>query len=487
MKSIRALLPAFCLLLSATAQSFPLAGYADPSFGDDGYRVADFAQSPYASDHLSALAVLPDRRIVAVGTVNVPELWPWAPRRSAGVARFLVDGRPDRSFGDQGRAVFSGSLVADGGEFGAYAMALQSDGKIVIAGTYTGPRAVANDFLILRVLADGSGLDPQFGTNGIVVVPFDLGGEMIDVASAVAIQADGRIVAAGGARAGFGNADMAVVRLLADGRLDRSFDLDGKTTIAFDLGGVDGPVNDTANAVGVQSDGKIVLAGSADTFGGHRDTAVVRLTSSGLPDVGFGFAAGRALFGFVAGQHDAANAVAISEPFGASAADRRIVVAGSTDRSLGGRDFAVALLTDSGQLDSGFAIDGTCIVPFDLSSGSSDGAESVVLETGWKPAGGFVVPYRKIVVGGYAHSQNPLSHGRFALARLLFDGTPDTTFGSGGRSHFSADLDQDGAPNTLGIQAMALQGNRLVIGGTATMKRFGAPADSDFVLSRVDL
>src|SRR5262249_36070891 len=142
----------------------------------------------------------------------------------------------------------------------AHAVVVQPDGKIVVAGSF-----VSNgnaDFAVARLLSNGTP-DSNFGNAGLTVIPFDYGGNNEDVANAVVLQPDGKIVVAGYARARNlegSDYDFAVARLLPNGLLDPDFDGDGKTTIVFDRGG---GKNDVARAVALQPDGKIVVAGSA--------------------------------------------------------------------------------------------------------------------------------------------------------------------------------------------------------------------------------
>src|SRR5262249_32374064 len=134
-----------------------------------------------------------------------------------------------------------------------HAVALQADGKIVVAGTNGG-------FLLLRYNADGS-LDTSFDGDGIATTT--AGGAQ--VAYGVAVQADGKIVAAGSGFTLNGTTafqPFAVARLNADGSPDAAFDGDGVATTDF------GPDFDAAHAVAVQADGKIVAAGLSANSGG---------------------------------------------------------------------------------------------------------------------------------------------------------------------------------------------------------------------------
>ena len=133
----------------------------------------------------------------------------------------------------------------------ASAVAIQPDGKIVAAGFTIGPGA--SSFALVRYNIDGA-LDATFGSAGIVTTDFDLGSG----ASDLVIQPDGKILAGGTAFSNNSNTlDFAIVRYNANGSLDSNFGSGGKVITDF-FGSTD-----QATAIALQSDGKIVLGGSA--------------------------------------------------------------------------------------------------------------------------------------------------------------------------------------------------------------------------------
>jgi uncharacterized delta-60 repeat protein len=136
------------------------------------------------------------------------------------------------------------------------------------------------DFGVVRLNPDGS-LDTSFADGGLQSIAFDLGGTNSDLAHAVAIQTDGKIVVAGSVKSSSSDDDFGVARLNPDGSLDSSFSSNGKRTIFFDLGGDN---NDSAVAMAIQTDGKIVVAGSVQrNSSGDFDFGVARLTGT-LPN-----------------------------------------------------------------------------------------------------------------------------------------------------------------------------------------------------------
>jgi uncharacterized delta-60 repeat protein len=224
------------------------------------------------------------------------------------LVRYNTDGTLDSTFDEDGR------IVTDmtGGEDTITGVALQSDGKIVVAGRLNVfPNTM---FGLARYEADGT-LDSTFGEDGKVTTDFT---DAHDGASDVLIQSDGRVVAAG-----FADGRFALARYNTDGTLDGSFSGDGKVRTNFT------PLSDGALGVAIQATGKIVAAGVARGEGGR--FALARYNTDGTLDVSFS-ADGKVMTNFTAG-NDYAQAVAIQ-------ANGRIL-AGGRDAGKGGR-FAFA-------------------------------------------------------------------------------------------------------------------------------------------------
>ncbi len=338
-------------------------GDLDPSFGSSGKVTTDFG----GSDAASAVAIQTDGRIVAAGRSGSGDF---------ALARYNVDGSLDPTFGS------SGMVMTDfGGSDAASAVAIQPDGRIVTAG-----RSGSGDFALARYNADGS-LDPSFGSGGKVTT--DFGG--FDLALGVALQSDGKIVAAGQGGSSF---DFALARYNADGSLDTSFGSGGKVTTDFG-------VFEAATAVAIQRDGKIVATGS--TFSsGFQQFALARYNADGSLDTSFG--SGGIVttdFGFGSGF---GGALAIQS-------DGKIVAAGRA-----GSDFVVARYNGDCSPDASFGSGG--IVTTDFGGLLFDAAFAVALQSNGK-----------IVVAGSALGTS----ADFALARYTTDGNLDASFGSGGK------------------------------------------------------
>jgi uncharacterized delta-60 repeat protein len=179
---------------------------------------------------------------------------PWSAAISGvdfALARYTSNGTLDATFGAGGTVTTD---FAGGGDIGR-SVAVQSDGKIVAAG-----RAVISgnsDFALARYTSNGT-LDAGFGTGGTVTTDF---AGSVDQAFSVALQKNGNIVAAGLALIN-GNSDFALARYTSNGTLDASFGTGGTVTTDFAGSG------DQAFSVAVQRDGKIVAAGQAVVNGG---------------------------------------------------------------------------------------------------------------------------------------------------------------------------------------------------------------------------
>ena len=399
--------PALVLVLLLTAlpglaQAAP--GDLDPSFDGDGLRTfgAD------AGDTAKAVLVQPDGKLVLAGHGAA----------NFAVARLNPDGITDLSFdGGMTGADFGGFDFGD-------AAALQPDGKIVVAG-----HTDANqDIAVARFDTEGS-LDASFdpgGADGPGKKVFGYGG--FDIANAVLVQPDGKIVVAG-----TGNGDFAVTRLNPDGSFDTSFDGDG--TAGADFGGAD-----YGYAVALQPDGRIVVAGSA----GGEDVGVARFNPTGPADdtldTTFG-GNGTKRFGY--GGYEAAHAVLVQP-------DARIVLAGD-----GGPDrkIAVTRLGPNGSFDDGFGAGGTAWVDF---GGVGYGWAAALQRDG------------KLVVAG----TRPGDEDDFAIARLQPGGALDTTFGGDGRT--TVDFGGEDSAFSVALQA----DGRIVVAGDTTV-------GTDFAVARL--
>jgi uncharacterized delta-60 repeat protein len=278
------------------------AGKLDPTFGRNGKVLTRDGQA-------GAVAIQADGKIVAAGS------------RGNGVAltRFTAGGRLDRSFGSGGSVVTG---FGSGSNAYATALAIQSDGKLVVAGFVSG----RTDLALVRYSSNGR-LDPSFGKGGRVLA-------RIGYPSAVVLQQDGKIVVV---------TATALVRYRSDGTLDPSFGVGGK--VASDPG--------FGRALAIQADGKLVVAGTGEGRCNCEDPRVfmiARWTSEGSPDLSFG-RGGKVTTAFRAGA--TADGVAVVRA-------GKIVASGT----VGGKDFALARYTSSGKLDGSFGRGGKIVTDF---------------------------------------------------------------------------------------------------------------------------
>ncbi|MCE7923900.1 MAG: T9SS C-terminal target domain-containing protein [Haliscomenobacteraceae bacterium CHB4] len=251
-------------------------GTADSSFGIAGKQTTDLG----ASDYITSVAVQPDGKIVVAGHTNTLGTLDFA------LARYLPDGTPDGDFGTGGTVITDFFQNNDW----AASVALQADGKIVVAGlAITG---ADYDFALTRYHPNGS-LDDSFGTGGKVTTAF---GPSDDKGIAVLLQPDGKILAGGYLYNG-AHYDFALARYDTDGSLDEHFGNAGKTVTDFDGEG------DLIAALALQPDGKIVAAGRSSN-GQHYDFALARYLPSGILDNSFG-AEGRVVTPVSTGQNSA--------------------------------------------------------------------------------------------------------------------------------------------------------------------------------------
>jgi uncharacterized delta-60 repeat protein len=209
-------------------------GSLDQSFGEGGIVVP----IPDAND----LALLDNGTILVVGTDVSPE------ETAVVVARYTADGELDATFGDGGEA-----RTPVGEYCHMQALAVQADGGIVVTGGVGLSQPNLQHYLLVRYLEDGT-LDSTFGRQGIVITPVP--GD--HYARDIAIQADGRIIVVG-ASGIFPRSELAMARYLADGRLDAGF---GHNGLVITGGRLFYQPQAGPNAVALQQDGKIVVAGT---------------------------------------------------------------------------------------------------------------------------------------------------------------------------------------------------------------------------------
>ena len=369
-------------------------GELDPSFGGGGQITTDFNRS---AESANAVAVQADGKLVVAGS-SLPK--DDLDGEDFALARYNPDGSLDTTFGARGkvRTDFPGldAVISS--------LIIQPDGKIVVAGGAFPLLVFLGDMIVARYNSDGS-LDSSFGNGGIVSLEF---GDQGSYGFALALQSDGKIVVAGTHFVDFStddssNTDFALARLNRNGSLDPTFS-GGLVTTDFDT------FNDDAFSVLIQPNGKIIAVGSAKNPANFYDFAAARYLSNGMIDTTFGIA-GKVRTDFGAHDFDQARS-AVLQP------DGRLVAAGFAISHGGGvQNFAFARYNSNGHLDSTFGHAGKTQVDF---GSCCQSAYSLLRQSDGK-----------LIAVGYPNSGS--SDSDFLLTRLNENGTLDETFGIGGK------------------------------------------------------
>ncbi len=333
--TVAATVLALVLTLPGTATAAP--GDLDTDFSGDGRVVTDLADDDQAYD----VAVQPDGKIVSVGTSTDYSVLEgrWA------LTRHNADGTPDTGFGDGGTVTTAiNNMEPDLQWSEANAVALQPDGRIVVAGYSWRGYENCCWFTVARYNSDGS-LDNTFSDDGRFFADIDGPTEARDVA----IDSSGRIVVAG-----YTGGEVAVVRLNGNGTPDTSFGGDG--TVTADPSPEPNEAGGGAHALVLQPDGKIVVGG--DVGSTRFDFSLMRFTTNGDLDTGFD---GDGMVRTDFGDYETVEGLALQS-------DGRIVAAGGD---------SLARYHTNGSLDTGFDGDGKVVVSggaaWDLALQPADG------------------------------------------------------------------------------------------------------------------
>jgi len=377
MKSVTHLLPTLvCAALAAFGYLTVAASKdVDLAFGPTGKIMTAVGRG---NANAQSIAVQRDGKIVVAGVAFT------AHKSDFALVRYNTDGSLDKTFNRTGKVT-----TTIGGSAGANSVAVQSDGKIVVAGHSAD--AGKQDFALVRYNTDGS-LDTTFNRTGKVTTTIGDGAG----ANSVAVQSDGKIVVAGHSSTDR-KYEFALVRYNADGNLDTTFNSTGKVTTAIGSG------KDEGYCVALQTDGKILVAGNSINNSREYEFALVRYNTDGSLDTSFN---GTGKVTTTIGRDGSADSVAVQS-------DGKIVLAGScfTGRQ---SEFALARYNADGSLDTSFNGVGTLTTAI----GGGDAAHSVTVQSDGK-----------IVVAGSA----TVGNGNFALVRYNADGSLDTTFHGTGK------------------------------------------------------
>lgn len=398
------------LLVSLQAQD----GTVDETFALDGHTLTEIIEDKNSA--ATDVIVLEDGKILASGTFDN------FGRPGLVVVRYNPDGSLDESFGEGGIATtfFSETQV----EGTPSAMAVQSDGKIILSGASTSQTDF--DLALARLNADGS-VDSSFGTNGGILTPV---GDSHDHSNDMVLQEDDKIILAG-STSGDNGTDAIVVRFTPDGQLDNTFGNGGIVITDFEGGA------DVFNTVELQSNGKIVAGGYSSYFG--FSFAVAKYNSDGSLDTSFD----QDGLLFIDGLKEWIVSITLLN-------EHQIMVLG-TD---GGSDVQLARLNSDGSLDTAFGNNGTLVTTFVNST--NDGPTELLVQND-----------NKFVVVGTTWQSGPwvMSGQRFNA-----DGTVDNSFADNGA--FFINLNEQDFSRANGA-TLAEDGSIFIAGRTLTDKRIG--------------
>jgi uncharacterized delta-60 repeat protein len=366
------------------SESLTVTVYGPPGSLDTSFLGGKVTTQVGPSDaYANAMTSQKDGKLIVVGNS-------YDNRGDFALVRFEQDGQIDEAFGDHGQVL---TQVGEGSDV-ARAVAIDAEGRILVAGS-SDSGATGLDFALVRYLEDGS-LDTNFGEGGKVTTALS---SDADTPYALVIQNDGKIVVAGDASLGSSSTgqDFALVRYLEDGSLDESFGEGGKVLTA--LSAFSG--RDTVYALTLQDiDGEqhIVAAG------GEGDFSCARYRKDGRLDTTFGD--GGKVTGLFGSTIGAARGVRVL-------GDDSLVLAGHS-----GHDVALAKLTEHGDLSESFGNLGLLVTP--------------VSDTNWDEAVALEIEAEgNIVVAGWVYEGNS-SSGNTLLLRYDAKGELDAGFGQGG-------------------------------------------------------
>jgi uncharacterized delta-60 repeat protein len=356
---------------------FDADGSLDETFGTNG-KLSDY--KPNARTEYYASVIQPDGKIVTAGrTYSLTDA-------DVAVARYEKDGKPDHSFSDDGKVI----LRFDGGDDNAYAIALQEDGKIVIAGyTFNGSD---RDMALARLNADGTP-DLSFSGDGLLVT--DLNGST-EEATSLSIQPDGKIVV-GGSTTNGGNSDFFLARYLQDGTPDVTFSNDGQ--LITDIGSTSDSLVDLI----ILPDARILAVGNYDVRG-QSAFVIARYLPDGSLDLSYN---GTGML-----VTDMGNRKAVAASAGLHE-DGKLIVAGTSD----GHDFLLVRYQQDGMLDTTFGNAGKLV--FDMGSASETATSLSIQSNG------------KMLVAGYLEGTRNTD---FAIVRFTSDGMADSLFSDDGKA-----------------------------------------------------
>jgi uncharacterized delta-60 repeat protein len=403
-------------------------GTFDNTFDNDGKQYTDIAAVGVSDDDGRSVVIQSDGKIVIVGSSKS------GINKAIAVIRYNADGSLDNTFDIDGKIITNFNDVGSYNDSGN-SVAIQNDGKIVVVGSIDYGNT---DIAVLRINSNGS-FDNTFDTDGKLRTAVN---SFYDIGISVAIQSNNKIVLVAKSNI----SDFAVIRINSNGILDNTFDNDWKVLIPL------GSPDDEGGSLVIQSDGKIVIAGSVLKNTNDHDIGVTRLSTNGSLDGSFDNDG--SVSTYIGSYEDFGNSIVIQS-------DGKIVATGI---SYNGTDFDIVVIryNKDGSLDKTFDSDGIVTTPV---GNSSDYGTSIAIQADGK-----------IVVAGYSSGG---FHTNITIIRYNNNGTLDTTFDTDGMVSTNV-TNFDNFGFSLAIQA----DGRIVVAGTSLN---GNGFDYDIVVVRFNI
>lgn len=403
-------------------------GSPDVSFNSNGYVINP--QSATDDDYGNSIAVQSDGKVLVA--VYDPQEW-------FKVVRYKIDGTIDNSFGAGGVVTIRQNPIKTAG---SYAVALQSDGRIIVGGyTWTDDN---NDFALVRLKTNGV-VDSSFGTDGWVYTPvspitvYPFGDDKI---RRIKVLSDNSIIAAGYAYNGVDN-DFALAKYDANGALVTTFGTNGK--IVLDINN-----DDFITDLGITGTGNIAVVGNSNTST-NTDISVAQFTAAGIPDPDFN--SGHVLTTGLTGNYEAYGLAVQSNNY--------LVITGLTPPT-SAKDVYVARITTTGEFDTNFGTTGEITINYGAGISNDEGRSIAVQSDG------------KILIAGITDAITPPSTYDILLIRLNSNGSLDTDFGANGKAVNSVSANDDY------VYGVTLYGPRIYVTGAT---HYSGTGTKDFYLA----
>jgi len=409
----------------------------------DGFLVQDNAAGGAADDAGIAVAVDSRGRLLVAGSsMNI------AGNRDMAVWRFTPAGTLDTTLNSTGIVVHD-SAAGGAGDDSGKAVAVDSLGRILVTGSST-TAGGATEMVIWRYL-DGGTPDMGFSGNGIVSAAAGTGSAS---GNGIAVDTQDKVLVTGSTTTAAGTTEMAVWRFNANGTVDTAFSGDGMVSTAVGTG------NASGNAIAIDPQGKVLVAGSSTGNPGSRGMVVWRFNTNGTLDTTFSLDGIYVINGAAGGTGDDVGSAITVDALG------RVLVAGSSVNSAGNRDMVVWRLTSAGAPDTTFNGTGTVISNGAAGSDGDDAGNGIAIDS-----------QGRIIVAG--SSTNVAGNRDMVIWRLNPNGTMDISFAAGGIAvHGNAaggDADDSGSAITVDSQ------DRILVTGSSV----NSAVNSDMVLWRV--